>query len=71
MNDITSILMSLINSRNNPNQIINQIIQNNPNAQFILNQIKQSGLTPEQFAKQYARQFNIDLTPYENIIKNK
>ena len=54
----------------NPNQIIQNIVSQNPRARVYLNQMQQSGMTPEQFVRQYAKQNNIDLSPFANEINN-
>ena len=54
----------------NPNQIIQNIVSQNPQAKVLLNQIQQSGMSPQQFMKQYAKQNNIDLSPFANMINN-
>ena len=54
----------------NPNQIIQNIASQNPQARVLLNQIQQSGMSPQQFMKQYAKQNNIDLSPFANMINN-
>ena len=60
-------LMSML-SGGNPQAQIKQIIQSNPQAQAIITQMQQSGMTPKQFLNQYARQNNIDLTPMINLL---
>ena len=55
----------------NPNQIMQQMIQQNPQAQVVLNQMKQSGMTPEQYAQQLAKQNNVDLNPMLNILRQR
>lgn len=60
-------LMSML-SGGNPQAQVQQIIQSNPQAQAIVTQMKQSGMTPKQFLNQYARQNNIDLTPMINLL---
>lgn len=60
-------LMSMLSS-GNPQAQIQQIMQSNPQAQAIITQMKQSGMTPKQFLNQYARQNNIDLTPMINLL---
>ena len=60
-------LMSML-SGGNPQAHVQQIMQSNPQAQAIVTQMKQSGMTPKQFLNQYARQNNIDLTPMINLL---
>ena len=39
----------------------NQLIQQNPQAQILFNQMKQSGMSIQDFTMQYARQNNINI----------
>ena len=49
-------MLQMLSMSNNPNQVVQMLAQQNPNVQAILNQMQQSGMTPQQFAMQYARQ---------------
>ena len=53
----------------NKQQMIDDMIQNNPNSQTIINMIKNSGMSPEQYVRQYFKQNNIDLNSIMNIFK--
>lgn len=64
-------LMQLLTMGNNPQQIIQDLMVRNPQAQIVLNQIQQSGMTPAQFLNQYAKQNKIDLTNYRNALGKK
>lgn len=44
---------------NDPKQIEQMIYKQNPQLLALANQIKESGLTPIEFAMQYAKQYNI------------
>ena len=44
----------------NPEQILNQMIQRNPQLNGVINQIRNSGMTPTQFLNQYSQQHNIN-----------
>lgn len=46
----------------NPQQIIENMVRQNPNSQAILNQMHQSGMSPKDFVLQYARQNNINIS---------
>lgn len=46
----------------NPQQIIENMVRQNPNSQVILNQMQQSGMSPKDFVLQYARQNNINIS---------
>lgn len=46
----------------NPQQIIENMVRQNPNSQAILNQMRQSGMSPKDFVLQFARQNNINIS---------
>ena len=63
MNNNTNPMMSfqlMLSMGNNPQQIEQMILQQNPQLQVISNQMKQSGMSPLDFVMQYARQNNIN-----------
>lgn len=62
-------MLQMLSMGNNPNQVVQMLAQQNPNVQAILNQMQQSGMTPQQFAMQYARQNNIDITQVANVFR--
>lgn len=64
-------LMQLIAGGMNPQQIIQNITQQNPQIQVLLNQARQSGMTPQQYAIQYAKQNNINIQPLINLLNNR
>lgn len=55
------IFSGFLNMGNNPQQIAQMIISQNPNLQAVLNHMQQSGMNPLQFAMQYAKQNNINI----------
>lgn len=61
MNSPQAYLQQLLSMGNNPQQIMQAIIQNNPQMKIVLNQIQQSGLTMDQFIMQMARQRGIPM----------
>ena len=63
--------MQMLMSGMNPNQIMQNVIQSNPQAQVILNQMQQSGMTPRQYVMQLAKQNNINLNPMINMLKQR
>ena len=63
--------MQLIAGGMNPQQIIQNITQQNPQVQVLLNQARQSGMTPQQYAMQYAKQNNINIQPLINLLNNR
>lgn len=62
-------MLQMLSMSNNPNQVVQILAQQNPNVQAILNQMQQSGMTPQQFAMQYARQNNIDINQVTNAFR--
>lgn len=64
-------IFQMLLSGMNPNQIIQQMLQQNPQTQVILNQMQQSGMTPRQYAEQLAKQNNINLGPILNMLKQR
>ena len=64
-------IMQMLMSGMNPNAIIQNIIQSNPQAQIILNQMKQIGMNPQQYVMQLAKQNNVDLNPMLNMLKQR
>lgn len=62
-------MLKMLSMSNNPNQVVQMLAQQNPNVQAILNQMQQSGMTPQQFAMQYARQNNIDINQVANVFR--
>lgn len=74
-------LMYVLQSGKNPNVILENIRQqalNNPQLQSALNefqvlsnQMQKSGMTPQQFVTQYAKQRGVDITPFVDSINAK
>lgn len=62
-------MLQMLSMGNNPNQVVQMLAQQNPNVQAILNQMQQSGMTPQQFAMQYARQNNININQVANAFR--
>ena len=58
-----NIINFILASAGNPQQVIQQMIAQNPNAQILMNQMQQSGMSMRDFTLQYAKQNNINLQP--------
>ena len=58
-----NIINFILQSAQNPQQIVQQIINQNPQAKILMNQMQQSGMSVRDFTLQYARQNNINLQP--------
>lgn len=61
----------MIQNGGNPQQIMQNIMMNNPQAQQVMNQMKTSGLTPEQYVRSLAQQYNVDIEPVLNSFRNR
>lgn len=70
-NDPLSMLNDLIASGQSPQQIIQNIMTQNPQVKNILESIKQSGKSPQEFVKFFAQKNNIDLSPYLKALANR
>jgi len=55
----------------NPQQIIAQMVQNDPQAKAMLTQMQSSGMSNEQFVRQYAKQHNINIEPFLSMLRQK
>jgi hypothetical protein len=66
-NNLKSI-SSLLKS-SNPQELIQSMIQNNPQAQNLLQIFQNSNMTPKQFFYQYAQQMGVDPDQFLNSIK--
>ena len=62
------IIQMLMQSRN-PQQMLQNMMNNNPQMKAIFNQARNSGMSMEQFARQYAKQNNIDIDSMLNNIR--
>lgn len=70
-NNISQYVLNILGNGKNPNQIIQQLIAQNPQAQVLLNQMQQSGMSMKDFTLQYAKQNNIDLQPTLNLLQQR
>ncbi len=57
------VMLQMVMGGNNPEIIINQMIQQNPQLSILLNQARQSGMNPRDYTLQYAKQNNINIQP--------
>lgn len=73
-------MMNVLQSGQNPNVILQNLqqkAQNNPQLQSAFNELKvlsnqmqKSGMTPQQFITQYAKQRGVDMTPFINSLNS-
>ena len=66
-----NMLMQMLSMGNNPQQIIQNIVAQNPQVQAVFNQMQQSGMTPQQYVMQYAKQNNINIQPLVNMMNQR
>lgn len=64
------ILMQMM-SGGNPQVMLQNAVQKNPQLQAILNQQKQSGMSMEQYVRQIAKQQNVDIEPMLNMLRQR
>ena len=60
-----NLFQSMVSMGTNPQQVEQMIYQQNPQLRILANQMKQSGMSPIQFAMQYAKQNNIPIQENE------
>lgn len=70
-NNIVNLIMQMITNGQNPNQVVEQVINKNQEAQVLFNQMKQSGMSIKDFTLQYARQNNINIEEILNMLSQK
>ena len=70
-NNTLALFNQLISGGQNPQQIIQSLLMQNPQYQMIFNQIQSSGLSMKDYVLQYARQNQIDIQPMINLIQQK
>lgn len=71
MNNIVNMITQIMMNGQNPNQIVQQMIQQNPQAQVLFNQMQQSGMSIKDFTMQYARQNNININAIINSLNQR
>lgn len=66
-----NVLMQLMSMGTNPQQITNQILSQNPQMKVAFNQMQQSGMSTKDYVMQYAKQNNIDIQPFLNVMNQR
>ena len=66
-----NMLMQMLSMGNNPQQIIQNMMAQNPEIRIAFNQMQQSGMTPQQYAMQYAKQNNINIQLLMNVMNQR
>ena len=64
-------IFQMLMSGQSPNQIMQQIIQQNPQARVILNQMEQSGMKAQDYVMQLAKQNNVNINPMLNMLRQR
>ena len=64
-------LTQMMSGGKNPQQILQGLMQKNPQFNAVLNQQRQSGMSMEQYVRNYAQQHNIDIQPMLNALSQK
>ena len=70
-NNPYNLFSQIIGMGNNPQQIFQNMINNNPQLQVVLNQMQQSGLSPKEYALQFAKQNNININPMIEMLQKR
>lgn len=71
MNNIVNMITQIMMNGQNPNQIVQQMIQQNPQAQVLFNQMQQSGMSVKDFTMQYAKQNNLNINAIINSLNQR
>lgn len=66
-----NLLMNLMTGGNNPQQIMQNLAKQNPNVNAILTQVSNSGMSMKDFTMQYAKQNNINLQPFIDMMSQR
>lgn len=62
-NNLMSVVLQMLGNGQNPNQIIQNAISQNPQVNAIFNQMRSSGMSMKDFTLQFAKQNNVNLQP--------
>lgn len=65
-NSMMNLFASLRNTQN-PQAVVNNIINSNPQAKALLNQLRQSNISTKDYAMQLLRQQGIDVNSFINM----
>ena len=71
MNNIVDLIMRIMTNGQNPNQVVEQLINNNPQAQALFTQMKQNNMSIKDFTLQYAKQNNINIETILNTLSQR
>ena len=71
MNNVVDLIMRIMTNGQNPNQVVEQLINNNPQARALFTQMKQNNMSIKDFTLQYAKQNNINIEPILNTLSQR
>lgn len=71
MNNIVDLIMRIMTNGQNPNQVVEQLINNNPQARALFTQMKQNNMSIKDFTLQYAKQNNINIESILNTLSQR
>lgn len=71
MNNVVNMIMQVMTNGQNPNDVVQQVLARNPQAQILFNQMQQSGMSMKDFTLQYARQNNINIQSILNTLSQR
>lgn len=71
MNNVVDLIMRIMTNGQNPNQVVEQLINNNPQAQALFTQMKQNNMSVKDFTLQYAKQNNINIETILNTLSQR
>ena len=66
-----NIINFILANAGNPQQVIQNMIAQNPQVQVLFNQMQQSGMSVRDFTLQYAKQNNINIQPILNTLSQR
>lgn len=70
-NNVLNTINQFLLSGQNPQQIINNMLMQNPQYKMLFNQVQSSGLSMKDYVMQYAKQNNIDIQPILNALNQR
>lgn len=65
-----NMIQNLLASTQNPNQLVQQMAQNNPMMSMVLQKVTNSRMSMRDFAIMYAKQNNIDIQPVLDMLSS-
>lgn len=64
-------LMTLITMDNNPEQMVENMVKTDPNANAVIQQVQQSGMSMKDFTINYAKKNRINIQPLISMMSQK